>query len=239
MFRLGIDFLDEQIGGVPPSLIILLEEVGAGGREFMITSVAKNAAIAKYVAVAKSATEIERELRMTFPELKIEDVEVHSLAEYYFKDSVIPLRWVSAKVGLEILKGERDLLSKLVEVLDGFENCAVYLDSITDLSRAVGRRELVDLLKGLRSLCVRRNILAFALLTAGVLEKGYEEEILDQGDAVVSFELSVEKDSITRWMYFRKFLGVLPRVEREKIIRYSVTLDPAKGFTISRIMRVI
>lgn len=40
-------------------------------------------------------------------------------------------------------------------------------------------------------------------------------------------------------MYFRKFLGGLPVLEREQIARYSIRIDPVQGFVISKIRRVI
>jgi hypothetical protein len=82
-------------------------------------------------------------------------------------------------------------------------------------------------------------MLLMSLLTSGILDEGREEELLDQADAIFVFEWQMEKEAITRWMYFRKFLGVLPILEREKIARYSVKIDPSQGFVISKLLRVM
>ncbi len=249
MFKFGIDFLDTQIGEVSPGLVILHETVGAGGREFAITSLMNNTSSdysLEYLAIVKTRDEIERELKLTFPNADVSEllntVNIHSLARYYFKDSIVPLHWIESSALLDVLKGEKNVLAKLVEVFENLENSLVVLDSLTDLARVakrIGWENLVDLLQGLRSLCLKKNILLMVLLTSGVLEKSKEEELLDQVDAVIVFELVVEKDSITRWMYFRKFLGVLPRLESERIVKYSIKIDPAVGFTISRVLRVL
>jgi len=248
IFPTGIEFLDKQLGGFPPGLVVLYENAGAGGREFAITSIFNNSDKFKirYLSISKPADVVRKELETVFPERgEVPEVEVVSLADFYFKDTLVPIKWVSGRgAGIELLKGEKNLLAKLVEFFDSLEsNSYVFLDSLTDLARAAINRldweSFVDLLKGIRVLCLRNGILLTALLTSEVFEKGKEEEILDQADGIVVFEWSVEKDAIQRWMYFRKFLGLLPKLERERIVKYSVKIDPAIGFTISRIMRVI
>lgn len=248
IFPTGMDFLDKQLGGFPPGLVILYENAGAGGREFAITSMFNNADKFKirYLSISKPVDVIKRELETAIPERgDVPNIEVVSLADLYFKDTLVPLKWVSDRgVGIELLKGEKNLFTKLVEFFDGLENNTyVFLDSLTDLARAavnrLGWENFVDLLKGIRVYCVRNNILLEALLTSEIFEKGKEEEMLDQADGIVVFEWSVERDVIMRSMYFRKFLGLLPKIEKEKIIKYSVKIDPVVGFTISRVMRIM
>ncbi len=249
MFKTGIEFLDTQIGSVYPAFIILQEMVGAGGREFAATSLLNNAASDYrlcYLAVTKTEDEVRRDLKLMFPQANFdrlfEKLEVHSLAKYYFKDSIVPLHWIDEKAALDVLRGEVGVLEKLVELFEQIDNCLVFLDSVTDLARAArraSRENLIDLLKGLRSLCAKKNILLMGLLTSNVLDRSLEEEILDQVDGVIVFELVVEKDSITRWMYFRKFMGILPKLESDRVLKYNVKLDPAQGFTISRVMRIL
>ncbi|MBO8180662.1 MAG: hypothetical protein H0Z19_09350 [Archaeoglobus sp.] len=248
IFPTGMDFLDTEFGGFPPGLVILYENAGAGGREFAITSMFNNAdkIKIKYLSISKPVDVVKKELETAIPERGVvPDIEVVSLADVYFKDTLVPLKWVSDKgVGIELLKGEKNLFTKLLEFFEGLESSTyVFLDSLTDLARAavnrLGWENFVDLLKGIRVYCIRNNILLTTLLTSEVFEKGKEEEMLDQADGIVVFEWSVERDSILRWMYFRKFLGLLPKIEKERIVKYSVKIDPVVGFTISRIMRVM
>ncbi|MEM4156661.1 MAG: hypothetical protein QXQ38_08085, partial [Archaeoglobaceae archaeon] len=162
-------------------------------------------------------------------------------AEYYFKDSIVPIKWISEKGLLGVLREEKNVLSKLVEVFENVKGI-VFLDSITDLarvSRKLGWEALIDLLKGFKAVCLRKNILLLALLTSNVLERGLEEELFETADGVVVFEWIAERDTISRWMFFRKMLGIMPILEKDRVLKYSTKIDPAQGFTISRIMRVL
>lgn len=244
MIPTGIDFLDKQIGGLHEGLVILYENSGAGAREFALTMLLNNAKKydLNYLAIAKTVEEVKREIRLSFPESK-KDVEMNiiSFAEYYFRDSIVPMRWISEKASLRLLKDEKNVLSKLVEVFESVKGI-VFLDSITDLARVskrFGWEALIDLLKGFKALCIRKGILLMGLLTANVLERSLEEELFETADGVIIFEWIAEKDTITRWMFFRKMLGIMPILEKERVLKYSTKIDPAQGFTISRIMRVL
>lgn len=244
MIPTGIEFLDKQIGGFHEGLVILYENSGAGAKEFALTMLLNNAKKFElnYLAIAKTAEEVRREIRLSFPESKKEaEINIISLAEYYFKDSIVPMKWISERGVLGVLKEEKNVLSKLVEVFDNVKGI-VFLDSITDLarvSRKFGWEALIDLLKGFKSVCLRKNILLLALLTSNVLERSLEEELFETADGVVVFEWIAEKDTISRWMFFRKMLGIMPILEKERVLKYSTKIDPAQGFTISRIMRVL
>ncbi|AEA47148.1 hypothetical protein Arcve_1140 [Archaeoglobus veneficus SNP6] len=256
----GIEFFDKQIGGgLYPGMVLFIEEVGAGGREFALTSVCKNAKAGEhrahpsevlYVSISSSPREVVRDVKLTFPHARLEDVldsiKIKSLTELYFGKSIVPLSWVTDKrPSLKMLKeSEKDLLTELVGVFDDVkEGSLVFLDSLSDLARLTRSRiswnDLVDFIKGLRKLCVKKNVLLFSLLTKDMLEKSYEEELLDQADGVLVFEWETEKEAITRWMYIRKLVGILPLLEKDKIAKYSVRIDPVEGFTISRFVRVL
>lgn len=253
-FPLGIDFLDRQIGGVYPGLIILHEMVGAGGKEFAITSLLNNSSAdvpseILYLSVTQDEKEVIRGIKLAFPEAHHEKLlkrlRIESLAEAYFEDSIVPLRWIGGKLSIEKLRGKkRNILSEFGGIIEECqEGSLIFLDSLTDLTRLAKKRirweDLIDMVKGVKKLCIEKNLLLMALLTANVVEKEREEELLDQADGVLVFEWEVEKESVKRWLYFRKFLGVLPFLERERVVKYDVRIDPALGFTISRIMRVV
>lgn len=244
MIPTGLEFLDKQIGGFHEGLVVLYENSGAGAKEFALTLLFNNAKKYElsYVAIAKTKEEVQREIRLSFPEMKREaDIKIISLAEYYFKDSIVPMKWISEKSVLGVLKEEKNVLSKLVEIFDEITGIVV-LDSITDLARVskkLGWETLIDLLKGFKAICIKKNILLLALLTSNVLERGLEEELFETADGVIVFEWSIERDTITRWMFFRKMLGIMAILEKEKVLKYNTKIDPAQGFTISRIMRVL
>lgn len=244
MIPTGIEFLDKQIGGLHEGLVILYENSGAGAKEFALTMLLnnENKYDLNYLAIAKTNEEVKREIKLSFPESRKEvEINIISLAEYYFKDSIVPMRWITEKASFEMLKEERNVLSKLIEVFDNVRGI-VFLDSITDLarvSRKFGWEALIDLLKGFKAVCIRRGILLLGLLTSSVLQRSLEEELFETADGVIVFEWIAEKDTITRWMFFRKMLGIMPILERERVLKYSTKIDPTQGFTISRIMRVL
>ncbi|OYT26818.1 MAG: hypothetical protein B6U95_07025 [Thermofilum sp. ex4484_82] len=250
-FPTGIEMLDQQVGGVYEGLIILLEEVGAGGKEFAVTSLMKNSdkdLDLRYVSITQTREEVLRDLKIMFPEAEVsrllEKLNVISLAEIYFRRSIVPIRWIAERrLSVKELKGEEDILTQLANVVEDCSNGIIFLDSLTDLTRLTHDRiswnDLIDLIKGFRKLCIKREILMMLLLTKDVLEKSREEEILDQADGVFVFEWQIEKDIITRWLYFKKFLGILPILEKEGIVKYSARIDPGAGYTITRLLRVI
>ncbi|MEM4565915.1 MAG: hypothetical protein QXD49_04865 [Archaeoglobaceae archaeon] len=244
MISTGIEFLDKQIQGFYEGLVILYEESGAGGKEFGLTVLFNNAGKLplNYISISKTTEEVQREIKLSFPEMKKQaDINILSLAEYYYRDSIVPIRWISEKSSLKYLKEEKNIFSRLVEVFDRVKGI-VFLDSITDLARAsrkLGWTALIDILKGFKAVCLKRGLLLLGLLTAKVLEKSLEEELFDVADGVIVFEWSFEKDAITRWMFFRKMLGILPILERERVMKYCVKIDPSQGFTISRLIRVL
>ncbi|MFO7966847.1 MAG: ATPase domain-containing protein [Archaeoglobaceae archaeon] len=253
-FPTKIDFLDEKIEGFYPGFVILHGVVGAGSTEFGLTFLMNNSDSDEqvklyYIAIAKTKEEVLREIRLVFPQEKnkrlIENLNVITLAEDYFKGSIVPLRWVSKrKLTINELKSGKDILTSLAETIEQCEERSIILmDSITDLARIARERikwnDLVDLINGLKKICVNKEILMMSLLTSDALEKEKEEELMDQGDGVLIFEWSMKEDSVERWLYFRKFTGILPLLEREGILKYNVSIDPELGFTISNTVRVI
>lgn len=251
-FPTKIDFLDEKIQGFYPGFIILHGVVGAGSTEFAMTFLMNNSdekLNLYYIAIAKTEEEVLREINLIFPEERnkelIDNLNVITLAEDYFKGSIVPLRWFSdRKLTINELKSSKNILTSLAETIEGCEEKSIILmDSITDLARIARERikwnDLVDLIKGLKKICISKNILLMSLLTSDTLEREKEEELMDQGDGVLIFEWSMQEDSIERWLYFRKFTGILPLLEQEGILKYNVSIDPQLGFTISKTVRVI
>lgn len=251
-FPTKIEFLDKKIKGFYPGLVVLHEAVGSGGREFALSYLYNNidSGFKLYeVGVTKTVEEMKRELKLIFPEAKssnlINKLEILSIAEEYFRGSIVPVRWVSnRKFGIDELKKNDNILKRLVDIFDGCpEKSIVFLDSITDLyqiaEKRIGRTDLFDLIKGLKKVCIKKDILLLGLLTSGSLKNEKEEELLEQGDGVLTFEWEVTDGAINRWFYFRKFTGILPILEKEGIAKYSVNIDPEAGFVISKLVRVV
>jgi archaellum biogenesis ATPase FlaH len=254
-FHTGIDVFDTSTGGINPGLIILAEQVGAGGKEFALTSLmnlSKKGDKKFYIiSMLSNEDELKRDLKRTFPEASekwIESLNIFSLSKEYFARTIVPASWVSEeRLSLTSLKPER-ILEKLVDYFDEIEEkSVVFLDSLTDLARkteALGGDEIkwkdfIDFLLGIKKLILRKNLLVYALLSREVVEKSRAEEIFYTADGVILFEWIEERDSIKRSMHIKKLTGALSILERQKLVKYDITIDPANGFTISRIHRIL
>jgi hypothetical protein len=252
-FLTGIDIFDTSTGGIYPGLIILAEEVGAGGREFALTSLMNLSAkdVRLYIiSVILNEEETRRELKLIFPDSNpswIDRIKILSLSKEFFAKTIVPAEWVSEKGVLASLKSEK-ILEKLVSYFDDVEdNSIVFVDSLTDLIRKtevlggdeVEWSDLIDLLIGLRKLVIRKNILLYILFSKEIVDKGRAEEIFYYADGVLMFEWDVGKDVIKRWMYIKKLFGILPQLEKQRLMRYEIGIDPANGFTISKLHRIL
>ncbi len=250
MFKTGINILDTTTNGIHPGLIILAEDVGAGGKEFALTSLRNSSNEKYYISITESVDEVIRDLKLYFPKSDnswIDNLRVHSLSKEYFAKTIIPFSWIAEQSSLSLLKSEK-ILEKLVNIFDDVEeNSMIFIDSLTDLIRKTdifGNNEIewkdfIDFLIGLRKLALSNNLLIYALLTKGILEKSRAEEVYYTADGVLIFEWVIEKDNIKRSMFIKKLLGVLPILEKQKILRYDISIDPEQGFIISKLQRIV
>lgn len=247
-FKTGIHVLDNVSGGIPPGTVILSEDVGTGGKEFALTSM-MNYPKAHYVTVTETPEELLKDLELYFPKNKdwINRINVFSLSKEFFAKTIIPFSWISEEASLSLMKSE-NILEKLVEFFNSTEEGSlIFIDSLTDLVRKTeifGRREiewedLIDFLIGLRKLARNRNLLIYLYLTRGVLDEKRSEEIYYTANGVLIFEWIIEKDRVKRAMHIRKLLGILPFLEKQKIQRYEITIDPDQGLVVSRLERIV
>lgn len=245
MFLTGIDVVDRH-GGLKPGLIYILETPGSGGREFAYSMLFRNIrANPKVITLTSTDDEIRREVELIYPRMadRFENLLVESLAELYFRDSIVPLKWISGSRKVQ-LKKEENLLERLVRAFDSIpDGSAVLFDSVTDLARMSDRgiewADIVDLMLGVRKLCVMKNSVTLALLTSGVLENKEQNELLAGSDGIIVFEWVDEKNGMSRWIHFRKLLGIIGYLEREKISRFRIRIDPQSGFAVTQYERVI
>ncbi len=248
-FPIGLSVVDQR--DIPPGLAVFSENLGGGAREFGVSvmmNLAKEHPDVKlrYYSVTELEDEVWSKVRNYFPEARAEEVlkglKIKSFSESYFRRSIVPLRWLGLS-SAGSLTGRKDVLKEISEAFEDVEdNSFVFFDSLTDLVRLVGVemewKDLIDFLKGLRKVC-RRSDSIFAFHYTLNASREREDELLDQFDIVIDFELSYEKGELKRWMFFRKFVGVMPFLEREKVSRFEVSLDPFVGVVISKVHRVI
>ncbi|MFN4133907.1 MAG: RAD55 family ATPase [Candidatus Hadarchaeales archaeon] len=117
----GILSLDSLIGGgfPPGSLILLMGEVGAGNKEFLMTSAIMTYAMKKklitpaepdsvfpeevwWVTMTRSPEDLLNEISMSFEQdlysLFRDNVKFKDFSEDYFRTSPVPLEWISEKL---------------------------------------------------------------------------------------------------------------------------------------------
>ncbi len=255
-FQTGIDVFDTNTGGVYPGFILLVEETGAGGREFALTSIMNLVKRGMqvncfYVSMTSSSDEVRREFRLTFPDAGedwVNKVEIISFSKEYFARTIIPVSWIlEEKPTLASLKSE-SLLEKLIDLFESIpERSIVVLESLTSLVRKtdilggdeIEWKDLMDLLIGLRKIIIKKNLLTYALLTKDVVGRAREEEIFSTADGIIVFEWVEEKEIMKRTMYIKRLVGTLAVLEKQRFAKFDISIDPSLGLTISRFHRII
>lgn len=136
----GITSLDSQVGGgfPPGSLVVMLSEVGAGSREFAMTSATMTGALKDgriepvtggeitipekcwWITFSRSPEDVMEEVSKSFDdelvELFQEMVEFKDFSEEYFRFSSVPGRWVSEEYS------EKERGDKLAALSDAFSD---------------------------------------------------------------------------------------------------------------------
>jgi KaiC/GvpD/RAD55 family RecA-like ATPase len=254
-FQTGIDVFDTNTGGIYPGVILLVEESGAGGKEFALTSLMNLARREDrrlyYASMTADDEEIIREFRLTFPSASddwISKIEVKSFSKEYFSKTILPISWITEeRPSLSSLKTD-SLIEKLIDFFEYIhEESVVVLDSLTALIRKtevlggdeIEWKDLIDMLIGVRKIIIRKNLLNYVLLTKGVAGKAREEEIFSNVDGIVVFEWIEEKETLKRTMYIKKLTGTLAILEKQRFSKFDVSLDPSVGFVISKLHRII
>ncbi len=248
-FLTGIEVID-RYDGLREGLVYILEEPGAGGSEFAYNVLVKNKKTRKRViSFTKNESEIFREIRNTFPAerdvIGNNEIKVDSLEKFYFWDSIVPRRWIGEDdFTIYDLKREGEVIHEFMKLFDRIEeNSIVIIDSITDLYRAslieIEKNEFIHLLIGIRKISLRRSLLILGILTKDVLERDVENQILSNSDGIILFQWENQRVWAGRWMHFMKLAGLMPFLEREKVSRLQIRIDPAGGFTITQYERVV
>jgi KaiC/GvpD/RAD55 family RecA-like ATPase len=282
----GIVSLDALIGGGFPagSLVLLLGEIGAGHKEFAMSSgmmlgamkqglikpAGPGVALPKetwWLTFTRSPADLLNEVSMSFDkdlyELFKKNVKFKDFSEDYFKLSPVPPEWVSeervaerkaeklaaledAFAGIRRAVGAPTARPKtLLESLANFlTECApnnlVVLCTLGDLARLYSDSEqkwydFTLFLRGLQRAAKRWGGIIYADMTAKLLSPRMEEEIAACVDGVLSFEWErAGAIGRRRMMHFRKFRGLMPRLDGTAIVRFEVSVTPTSGFEVTR-----
>ncbi len=260
----GIADLDSIVdGGFPSgSTILLLGDVGAGMQEYVYTAASKTALVNErpqarhyylgdhcdhselpnrvfYVTFSRSKEIILQELATSFNgdyyRAFRDRTVLKDFSSMYFRHSVVPSTWTQEEDVFDLPSG--NILEELVAFLDeNAHDSLVIIDSITDLavSEVVEMRDLVAAIKGLQRVAKRWNGLVYLMLTRGILERRYEQLLMDSTDGCLVFEWRTSARSSTRqrYMYLEKFTGVLPHLARDKIARFPTMVSSSHGLVV-------
>jgi KaiC/GvpD/RAD55 family RecA-like ATPase len=257
----GIESLDSLIqGGLPAGTnLLLLEEIGAGGFEFAITSIANLLAEEvveeiHYITIIRPPEDILTEVSLSFPSYHEilqqhleERLKFKELTQAYFAASIIPTKWRATTTptltALKWREEEQNLIQNLVTYLDTHASSnLVIIDSLTALIRyAENHMQWCDLmlfLQGLQRAAKQWKGLIYTLLTKNIFPTQREEEIAETMDTVLVFQWDSQSTQRQRVMYMKKGRGVLPNLEQDNIVNFEIQITPEKGFEVANVKRI-
>ncbi len=117
---------------------------------------------------------------------------------------------------------------------------AVVLYTLSDLARLYSDSEskwydFTVFLRGLQRAAKKWGGVIYASMIANLLEPRREEEISACVDGVLEFEWEAAGPTKRRRvLYFRKFRGLLPRVDGAAVVKFEISISPTAGFEITR-----
>lgn len=283
----GVISLDSLIGGGFPSgsLVLLRGQIGAGHKEFIMSSAIMMAAIKKglirpvttediqlpneiwWVTFTRSPDDLLHEISLSFERdlynLFRENVKFQDFSQEYFRTSPVPAEWVT---GSELGRRKEQKLSALESAFAGVhravsapaikpkalleslvsfltehaEGNAIVLYTLSDLARLYSDSEsrwydYTLFLRGLQRAAKKWGCIVYANMTANLIEPRKEEEVSSCVDGVLEFEWEAAGPTKRRRiLYFKKFRGLLPRIDGTAVVKFEVTISPTSGFEVTR-----
>jgi len=266
----GIADLDSIVGGGFPSgsTVLLWGDLGAGMQEFVYTSASK-LAIARgqpqarhywlgeacngstlpericYVTFSRSREVVLQELASSFNTdffYAFKEMTIFKdFSSSYFKNTVIPSNWTQQDSPFE--SSSTSILEELVDFLDeNGKEAMVVIDSLTDLIEieSVQVKDLVATLKGLQRAAKSWDGVVYLLLARGILEKKFEQMIVDSVDGCLVFEWKnyLNSSKRQRYMFVEKFTSLLPHLSRDRISRFPTMVTSNHGLVVVYMERI-
>ena len=266
----GVADLDSIVeGGFPSgSTVLLLGDVGAGMQEYVYTSASKlalaraqpqarhywlgdvceNSHIPEricYVTFSRSREVVLQELATSFNSdffFAFRDMTIfRDFSSSYFKNTVIPSSWTRQDSPFE--SKTTGILEQLVDFLDedGKESMII-VDSLTDLvsTGAVDMKDIIATLKGLQRAAKSWDGIVYLMLARGILDRKYEQMIMDSVDGCLTFEWKnyLSSSKRQRYMNVEKFTSVLPHLSRDRIARFPTMVSYNNGLVVVYMERI-
>ncbi|MGC8585440.1 MAG: RAD55 family ATPase [Thermoplasmata archaeon] len=245
------------------SVVLLLGEPGSGHYEFAITSATKTSLAREapdrrklilseidestylpnnvlYISTTKSEREIRRNITLSIDEdmqnYILKNLKVKDLSKIYFKKTVVPSNWIKSASIFDY--SEKDIIEEIINILgSNGEDSIIIIDSLTDLltNININVQTLIDMLKGLVRVSKNWKSIIYLILTEGIVDQRIEREIMDIVDGVLIFRWYSSEKSSSRYtyMFVPKFIGVLPHIEEERVIKFKTRIEYSNGFIVT------
>ena len=203
-----------------------------------------------YVSFTADSDQLYREMNRTMDteivESGFEAVEFIDMAESYFHTSSVPRDWYAEETGhIRDMAGRHDredLFAALGHYLNEHaQGNLIVLDSLSDLISAIGDdrdwSDIVYLVKGLQKAAHSWNGLILVHVNHETVTPEQHGQLVDAANGTMTFEWEQGGSERARTLVFKKFRGVLSRIEDENIIRFETEIGDA-GFDISDVRKI-
>ncbi|WP_247009839.1 RAD55 family ATPase [Halorientalis litorea] len=203
-----------------------------------------------YVSFTASGDQLYSEMARAMDEeivaAGMEAVDVVDMSESFFHASNVPREWYAgASSHIRDMAGRHDrqkIFPALGEYLsEHAPGNLVVIDSLSDLisATAEGRdwSDVVYLLKGLQKAAYSWNGLILVHVNHETVTPEQHGQLIDAVNGTMAFEWEQGGSERARTLVFKKFRGVLSRIEEEDIIRFETEIGDA-GFDISDVRKI-
>ncbi|WP_299264627.1 RAD55 family ATPase [Halorientalis sp.] len=203
-----------------------------------------------YISFTADSDQLYREMNRTMDteivESAFDTVEFVDMAESYFHTSSVPRDWYAEETGhITDMAGRHDredLFTALGNHLNQHaQGNLIVLDSLSDLISAVGEdrdwSDIVYLVKGLQKAAHSWNGLILVHVNHETVTPEQHGQLVDAANGTMTFEWEQGGSERARTLVFKKFRGVLSRIEDENIIRFETEVGDA-GFDISDVRKI-
>jgi len=203
-----------------------------------------------YVSFTAARDQLHREMHRTMDEDIVDagfDVaDFIDLSASYFHTSSVPRSWYArASDHIRDMAGRHDregLYPRLGDYMDEHaEENLIIIDSLSDLIGTPGEdrewSDIVYLLRGLQKAAHVWNCLILVHVNHETVTPEEHGQLIDAANGTMIFEWEQGGSERARTLVFKKFRGVLSRIEDENIIRFETEIGDA-GFDISDVRKI-
>jgi len=191
------------------------------------------------------------------------NVKFRDFSMEYFRSSPVPMSWVSEEAEKRDKKAKLSSLEKafggvrhkvtdtslkpkaVLESLTDFltdnaPNNVVVLHSLSDVARLYSDSDqkwydFTLFIRGLQRAAKSWGGLIYTNMTSNILPPEKEQEIGACVDGVLEFTWEeVGSSRRRRALYFRKFRGLMPRMNTAAVIKFEVEVSPKMGFEVTK-----